>query len=100
MGYPWLDPIAAALVALMIAKIGGELAWKSAKELVETAVSRRRTGYLSGRRWNRSKGPEMSITCGAVTWVRMLSSICTCRFTQTEHLGRAFHWLALPSLAH
>ncbi|MBK8969987.1 MAG: cation transporter [Hahellaceae bacterium] len=39
MGYPWLDPIAAALVALMIAKIGGELAWKSAKELVETAVS-------------------------------------------------------------
>lgn len=37
-GYPWLDAVAAGIVAVMIGKIGWDLAWKSAKELVETAV--------------------------------------------------------------
>jgi cation diffusion facilitator family transporter len=37
-GFPYLDGIAAVGVAMMIAKIGGELAWTSVKELVDTAL--------------------------------------------------------------
>ncbi|WP_020406747.1 cation diffusion facilitator family transporter [Hahella ganghwensis] len=37
-GYPWLDAAAAVIVALLVAKIGWDLAWNSIKELVETSV--------------------------------------------------------------
>lgn len=38
MGMPILDPIAAIIVALMIAKIGYELSYHSVRELVDTAL--------------------------------------------------------------
>jgi len=38
MGIPTLDPIAAIIVALMIAKIGYDLGYHSARELVDTAL--------------------------------------------------------------
>jgi cation diffusion facilitator family transporter len=37
-GFPYLDAIAAVAVALMIAKIGWDLLWKSLQELIDTAL--------------------------------------------------------------
>ena len=37
-GLPWLDAVAAVVVALMIAKIAWELLWKSLQELIDTAL--------------------------------------------------------------
>ncbi|MAL98498.1 cation diffusion facilitator family transporter [Hydrocarboniclastica marina] len=37
-GFAWLDGIAAILVALIIARIGWDLAWENVKELVDTAM--------------------------------------------------------------
>jgi cation diffusion facilitator family transporter len=37
-GVSWLDAIAAVAVAVMIAKIGWDLLWKSLKELIDTAL--------------------------------------------------------------
>ncbi len=37
-GLPWLDTLAAVVVALFVAKIGWSLCWKSLKELVDTAI--------------------------------------------------------------
>ncbi|AZZ91154.1 cation diffusion facilitator family transporter [Hahella sp. KA22] len=37
-GFPWLDAVAAIIVAILVGKIGIELAGKSVKELVETAL--------------------------------------------------------------
>jgi len=37
-GFPWLDAVAAVAVALMIAKIGWDLLWKSLQELIDTAL--------------------------------------------------------------
>ncbi|MFE8073173.1 cation diffusion facilitator family transporter [Marinobacteraceae bacterium S3BR75-40.1] len=37
-GYAWLDTLAAVVVALIIAKVGWDLAWDSVKELVDTAL--------------------------------------------------------------
>jgi len=37
-GVPWLDAIAAVAVAVMIAKIGWDLLWKSLQELIDTAL--------------------------------------------------------------
>jgi cation diffusion facilitator family transporter len=37
-GFPYLDAIASIGVALMIAKIGAELAWQSLRELIDTAL--------------------------------------------------------------
>jgi cation diffusion facilitator family transporter len=37
-GLPYLDGLAAVGVAMMIAKIGGELSWNAVKELVDTAL--------------------------------------------------------------
>ena len=37
-GLPYLDALAAVGVAMMIARIGGELAWNAVKELVDTAL--------------------------------------------------------------
>ena len=39
LGVPWLDTVAAFVVAIMIAKIGWGLAWDSMQELVDTALS-------------------------------------------------------------
>ncbi len=36
-GYNWLDPVAAVIVAVMIAKVGWDLAWNNIQELVDTA---------------------------------------------------------------
>lgn len=36
-GYNWLDPVAAVIVSVMIAKVGYNLAWNNIKELVDTA---------------------------------------------------------------
>ncbi|MEN8107346.1 MAG: cation diffusion facilitator family transporter [Pseudomonadota bacterium] len=37
-GLPWLDAVAAVVVALMIAKIAWDLLWKSLQELIDTAL--------------------------------------------------------------
>nr|VFK37893.1 MAG: cation diffusion facilitator family transporter [Candidatus Kentron sp. TC]VFK43131.1 MAG: cation diffusion facilitator family transporter [Candidatus Kentron sp. TC] len=37
-GFPYVDPIAAVVVAAMIARIGVELAWRSVGELIDTGV--------------------------------------------------------------
>jgi len=37
-GFIWLDALAAIIVALVVAKIGWELTWKSIKELVDTGL--------------------------------------------------------------
>ncbi len=37
-GFPWLDSAGAIAVALMIAKIGWDLLWKSLQELIDTAL--------------------------------------------------------------
>jgi cation diffusion facilitator family transporter len=37
-GFPYLDALAAVAVALMIAKIGWDLLWKSLQELIDTAL--------------------------------------------------------------
>jgi len=37
-GYPYLDAIAAVAVAVMIAKIGWDLLWKSLEELIDTSL--------------------------------------------------------------
>lgn len=37
-GLPWLDSVAAFLVAIFVARIGWNLAWSSLKELVDTAI--------------------------------------------------------------
>lgn len=38
MGFPWLDAIAACVIALIVANIGWHLAWDNVKELVDTAM--------------------------------------------------------------
>lgn len=38
LGYPWLDAVGAFIVAVIIAQVGWDLAWKSARQLVEAAV--------------------------------------------------------------
>ncbi len=38
MGFPWLDAVAACIIALIVANIGWHLAWDNVKELVDTAM--------------------------------------------------------------
>ena len=38
LGYPFLDAVAAVVVALLIAKIGWDLSWSSLRELIDTAL--------------------------------------------------------------
>lgn len=45
-GFPWLDTVAAMVVALFIAKIGYELCTDSLRELVDTAVPAQRRAQL------------------------------------------------------
>ncbi len=42
LGYPWLDAVAAIIVAALVGKIGWQLAWNSMQELVETSVPQAR----------------------------------------------------------
>jgi cation diffusion facilitator family transporter len=39
LGFGYLDSVAALIVALMVVKIGGELAWQSLRELVDTGLA-------------------------------------------------------------
>lgn len=48
-GLYYLDALAAAAVALMIAKIGWDLAWQSLKELVDTALDAERVAEIRER---------------------------------------------------
>lgn len=41
LGFAYLDSIAAVVVALMVVKVGLELAWQAPRELVDTGVSSR-----------------------------------------------------------
>lgn len=45
-GYPWMDAVAAIVVALLIARIGWELCADALRELVDTAVSKSRRSQL------------------------------------------------------
>lgn len=38
LGFGYLDSVAALIVALMVVKVGGELAWQSLRELVDTGL--------------------------------------------------------------
>ncbi len=38
LGQGWLDPVAALVVSVMIAKEGGEIAWNSLRELIDTGL--------------------------------------------------------------
>ena len=38
LGYPFLDAVAAVVVALLIARIGWDLSWSSLRELIDTAL--------------------------------------------------------------
>ncbi len=38
LGYPWFDTVAALVVSVMIAKEGGEIAWHSLRELIDTGL--------------------------------------------------------------
>ncbi len=38
-GMPWLDLVAAIVVAIMLGKIGWEFAWRSVLELVDSALA-------------------------------------------------------------
>jgi cation diffusion facilitator family transporter len=47
-GLPYLDAVAAALVGLMIIKIGWDLGWGSVRELVDTALDAERVAAIRG----------------------------------------------------
>jgi cation diffusion facilitator family transporter len=46
-GLPWLDAVAAIIVALMIAKIAWDLLWKSLQELIDTALDAEQVETIS-----------------------------------------------------
>ncbi|WP_019528055.1 cation diffusion facilitator family transporter [Dasania marina] len=48
LGISWLDNVAALVVAIMIAKIGWDLAWESVQELVDTALSAEEVDGMKG----------------------------------------------------
>ena len=48
LGLPYLDAVAALIVAWMIAKIGFDFAWSSVRELVDTGLSPERLSELRG----------------------------------------------------
>ena len=39
LGFGYLDSVAALIVALMVVKVGGELAWQSLRELIDTGLA-------------------------------------------------------------
>lgn len=39
VGYPWLDALAAVVIAIIIARVGWKFAWDSVRELVDTGLS-------------------------------------------------------------
>lgn len=47
-GYPWLDALAGFIVAIIIAKVGWDLAWDNIKILVDTSASAEETQLFLG----------------------------------------------------
>ncbi|MFL1406472.1 cation diffusion facilitator family transporter [Marinobacter sp. M1N3S26] len=45
-GFPWLDAVAAIVIAVIIAHVGWQLAWNSVRELVDTGLSDEDTDLL------------------------------------------------------
>jgi cation diffusion facilitator family transporter len=45
-GFPWLDAVAAVIIAVIIAHVGFQFAWSSVRELVDTGLSVRDTSHL------------------------------------------------------
>lgn len=45
-GFPWLDAVAAIVIAVIIAHVGWQLAWNSVRELVDTGLSDEDTDRL------------------------------------------------------
>ncbi len=45
-GLPYLDAVAAVLVAALIAHMGGKLSWDSARELIDTGLSEERVEHI------------------------------------------------------
>jgi cation diffusion facilitator family transporter len=68
LGYPTFDALAAVAVALMVAKIGWDLLWKSLQELIDTALDPERVEAIRE-------------TIMAVDGVR------TCHMLRTRHSG-------------
>jgi cation diffusion facilitator family transporter len=68
MGYPSFDALAAVAVALMVAKIGWDLLWKSLQELIDTALDPEKVEVIRN-------------TIMAVDGVR------TCHMLRTRHSG-------------
>lgn len=46
IGLPWLDAVAAIVVALMVAHIGLQFAWQSVRELVDTGLDQDQLEYI------------------------------------------------------
>ncbi|MCG5547817.1 cation diffusion facilitator family transporter [Halorhodospira halochloris] len=46
IGFPWLDAVAAIVVALMLAHIGLQFAWQSMRELVDTGLDNDEVEYI------------------------------------------------------
>jgi len=48
LGLPWLDAVAAIVVALMLAHVGIRFAWQSVCELVDTGLDPQQVAYIEG----------------------------------------------------
>lgn len=48
MGLPWLDAVAAIIVAIMLAHVGLQFAWQSLRELVDTALTPQEIADIEG----------------------------------------------------
>ena len=49
LGFGYLDAAAAIIVALMVVKVGINLAWQSLRELIDTGLSTQDLGAFAGR---------------------------------------------------
>ena len=67
-GFPYLDALAAIAVALMVAKIGWDLLWKSLQELIDTAL-----------------GPEE--VAAIRNTIMTVSGVRACHMLRTRHSG-------------
>jgi len=67
-GFPYLDALAAIAVALMVAKIGWDLLWKSLQELIDTAL-----------------GPEE--VAAIRNTIMSVSGVRACHMLRTRHSG-------------
>jgi cation diffusion facilitator family transporter len=67
-GYSYLDAVAAVMVALMIAKIGWDLLWKSLQELIDTALEPEKVAELR-------------------TIIMSVNGVRACHMLRTRHSG-------------